>query len=65
MGDKKVMVRQKLCARTEKVSVPLVQTVPLVGIIFCQQFPICWLIGIPLVGMCRHDGVVYMYTHVP
>ena len=33
-------MRQKLRARTEKVSVPLVQTVPLVGIFFRQHFPI-------------------------
>ena len=55
-------VRQKLRARTEILLAPLVETVPLVGF-FCQDFPICWFIRIPLVGMCHR--VVYMYTHVP
>ena len=49
------------------MSVPLVQTVPLVGIFFRQHFPTCWLIGIPLVGMCHR--VVYCttctVTHAP
>ena len=51
-------VRQNLRPRTEKVSVPLVQTIPLVGI-FLAAFSNL-LVGIPLVGMCRR--VVYMYT---
>ena len=38
-----------------------VQTVPLVGIFFRQHFPICLLIGIPLVGMCHL--VAFMYKH--
>ena len=59
-------VRQKLRAQTEKVSVPLVQTVSLVEF-FSSAFSnllVDWCSSCSASGMCHRVVYMYMYTHV-